>query len=235
VLAPGWTSGDTRRGVSRVSRYRWPATPTGDGLPLRYPGREQVFSFRVPPGAANAGVRVEGNAVPQILLADDENRLAGETALPMSTNPYLARYGAAEPVSALLVPSAGRYYVSVETRPGMRPGPFRLRLWIDDHTPPTVSGIPARVAAGGHLRFTITDSGSGVGWPDVQIQVDGTSRTFHYDPASGRVDVALPGVANGKHTLRVFAPDVQETKNSENASALGLPNSRVVVRSLRVG
>jgi subtilisin family serine protease len=235
AIRPGWTSGDTRRGVSRVSRYRWPATPTGDGLPLRYPGREQVFSFRVPPGAANAGVRVEGNAVPQILLADDENRLAGETALPMSSNPYLARYGAAEPVSALLLPSPGHYYVSVETKPGTRPGPYRLRLWIDDRTPPTVSGVPARVPPRGDLRFTIADSGSGVSWSDVQIQVDGTSRTFHYDPSTGRVDVALPGVANGKHTLRVFAPDIQETKNSENASALGLPNSRVVVRSLRVG
>ena len=41
--------------------------------------------------------------------------------------------------------------------------------------------------------------------------------------------------ASGKHTLRVFAPDVQETKNSENASALGLPNTRLLVRSLRVG
>ncbi len=30
----------------------------------------------------------------------------------------------------------GRYFVSVETRPGHKPGAYRLRLWIDDRRPP---------------------------------------------------------------------------------------------------
>src|SRR5262249_60421958 len=55
-IRPGWKSGDTRRGVARVSRYRWPADPAGWGLPPRHPGREVVFSFRVPAAARNARV-----------------------------------------------------------------------------------------------------------------------------------------------------------------------------------
>ena len=53
-----------------------------------------MLAFRVPTDARNAGVRVvSGAVVPQILLARNENRLAGETALDLVENPYLARYG----------------------------------------------------------------------------------------------------------------------------------------------
>ena len=62
--------------------------------------------------------------MPQILLARDENRLAGEPALPSNGNPYLETYGQFERVSGLLVPGPGRYFVIVETRPGHTPGPL---------------------------------------------------------------------------------------------------------------
>ena len=80
--------------------------------------------------------------MPQILLARDENRLGGEPALPSNGNPYLETYGRFERVSGLLVPGPGRYFVVVETRPGHKPGPYRLRLWINDRTPPAITQVP---------------------------------------------------------------------------------------------
>ena len=76
----------------------------------------------MPRGARNAGIEAEGSVVPQILLARDENRLAGEPALPENGNPYLETYGRFERVSGLLVPGPGRYFVVVETRPGPQAG-----------------------------------------------------------------------------------------------------------------
>ena len=131
-----------------MQHYRWPSGPAGSGLPRMYPGREQLWSFTVPAGARNAGVVADGAVVPQILLARDENRLAGEPALPSNGNPYLETYGRFERVSGLLVPGPGRYFVVVETRPGHTPGPYRLRLWVDDRTPPAISVLTtARLGA----------------------------------------------------------------------------------------
>ena len=35
--------------------------------------------------------------------------------------------------------------IIVETKPGHRPGPSRLRLWINDRTPPRISQVPRSV------------------------------------------------------------------------------------------
>ena len=107
LRAGHWVRGDTREGTKVAQHYRWPAAPGGSGLPRVYPGREQLWSFTVPAGARNAGVVADGAVVPQILLARDENRLAGEPALPSNGNPYLETYGRFERVSGLLVPGPG--------------------------------------------------------------------------------------------------------------------------------
>ena len=67
---------------------------------------------------------------------------AGGPRCPENGNPYLETYGRFEQVSGLLVPGPGRYFVVVETRPGHEPGPYRLRLWINDRTPPAVTQVP---------------------------------------------------------------------------------------------
>jgi hypothetical protein len=228
-LAPGrWITGDTREGSKRVEHYRWPAGPAGSGLPRIYPGREQLWSFIVPHGARNAGVEAEGSVVPQILLARDENRLAGEPALPENGNPYLESYGRFERVSGLLVPGAGRYFVVVETRPGHKPGPYRLRLWINDRTPPAITQVPHVIArATAVLTFHVSDSGSGVSAPDVVVRVDGTQEGAQVS-STGQVRVRIGRLSSGRHRLDISASDLQETKNSENASALALPNTRTV-------
>ena len=55
-----WIKGDTREGTRLVKLYRWPAGPAGSGLPRAYPGREELWSFIVPPGARNAGIEGDG-------------------------------------------------------------------------------------------------------------------------------------------------------------------------------
>jgi hypothetical protein len=173
--------------------------------------------------------------VPQILLARDENRLAGEPALPENNNPYLETYGRFERVSGLLVPGPGRYFVVVETRPGHKPGPYRLRLWINDHTPPSITQVPRAVARSAEeLTFHVADKGSGVSEPDVTVRVDGTQEEAAVSPA-GQVRAHIGRLSAGRHRIDITASDTQETKNSENASALALPNTRTVHTAFTVG
>jgi hypothetical protein len=231
-----WIKGDTREGTKLVQHYRWPSGPGGSGLPRVYPGREQLWSFTLPKGVRNAGVEAEGAVVPQILLERDENRLAGEPALPSNGNPYLETYGRFERVSGLLVPGAGRYYVIVETRPGHTPGPYRLRLWVNDRTPPSISVSTKFVPLGGKgvLHFHVADNGSGVSIPDVVVRVDGTEEDVDVT-AGGDASVDVSGLEAGRHRLEIIASDLQETKNSENSSALPLPNTRTVHTAFTVG
>ena len=107
----------------RSSTAGRPARPAA-ACRARYPGREQLWSFIVPPGARNAGVEAEGAVVPQILLARDENRLAGEPALPSNGNPYLETYGRFERVSGLLVPGAGPLLRRRRDATGPQAGPL---------------------------------------------------------------------------------------------------------------
>jgi hypothetical protein len=228
-LAAGrWIKGDTREGTRVVQHYRWPAGPAGSGLPRGYPGREQLWSFIVPPGARNAGVESDGPVVPQILLARDENRLAGEPALPANGNPYLETYGRFERVSGLLVPGPGRYFVVIETRPGHKPGPYRLRLWINDRTPPRITQVPHAIGRSADvLTFHVADAGSGISASDLLVRVDGTQEDAAVS-STGQVRVHIGRLSVGRHRLEISASDLQETKNSENASALALPNTRVL-------
>jgi minor extracellular serine protease Vpr len=231
----GTVSGNTRTGTRLASRYAFPDHPGELGLPVSYPGREQVLSFRVPAGARNAGVRVVSGAVaPQILLARNENRLAGETALDLVENPYLANYGNRVPVSGMLLPRAGRYYVSVETRPGSKPGPYRLRVWANDATPPTVR-FRSRTVYGSapELHLVVTDKQSGFDPSSLVVSVDGHGVPIPH-VSGDNVTIELGNVAPGRHHVKVTVADYQELKNSENADARPLPNTRTVVSGFTV-
>jgi minor extracellular serine protease Vpr len=231
----GAVTGSTARGTKLASRYAFPDHPAELGLPASYPGREQVLAFRVPANARNAGVRVvSGAVVPQILLARNENRLAGETALDLVENPYLARYGNRTPVSGMLLPRAGRYFVSVETRPGARPGPYRLQVWTNDRTPPAVR-FRSRTLFGSkpELHLTVTDAQSGFDPGSFVLSVDGRAPS-HVSFSGPDVTVRLGSLAPGRHHIRISVADYQELKNSENADASPLPNTRVVTAVVTV-
>ena len=226
LLAGSPVSGDIRQGQARVSTYRWPAHPSGE-LPSSYPGRELVYAFRVPANARNAGIVTTGPVRPLILLARNENRLAGVTALPLADNPYLEGYGRSEPVSAMLLPRPGRYFAVVENAGGA-PGPFTIRLWVDDRVPPVIDRVQRTVVRPQMtLSLRVRDRQSGVSPADTVVEIDGRE-SGTVKTVDDRVTIDVSQLAAGRHTLLVRASDLQETKNSENAAAAGLPNTRTL-------
>ena len=178
----------------------------------------------------------DGAVVPQILLARDENRLAGEPALPENGNPYLETYGRFERVSGLLVPRPGpllrrrRDAAGPQARP-LPAAPLDQRPHAADDQPRSRTHVGRSADV---LTFHVADTGSGVSAPDVVVRVDGTQEDVSVS-AGGDARVRVAGLESGRHRLEITASDLQETKNSENASALALPNTRTVHTAFTVG
>ena len=164
------------------------------------------------------GVRVE----PRIVRADDENRLAGYTALPYDQNPYRDTYGRHRLVVGVVLPAPGLYDIVFDTPQSARAGGFSFRLWLGDVTPPT---LRVRGIRGRFLEVAVSDRGSGVDPASLQVQVDGKAEPVTYPGGVARVPVdALSG---GRHALTVTASDYQETKNMEDIAGI-LPNTRTL-------
>jgi hypothetical protein len=192
-------------------------------------GPEQVFRVRLGRAVTNFGVAVIGQAPgvtvqPRIVVAADENRLAGYTTLPLNMNPYTQGFGRGEPTSAVLRPSPGTYHVVFDSPSRARSGRFTFRFWIDDVTPPALR-LATPATSGSSLRVSVTDRGSGVDPRALAAVVDGVSRPVRYSRSSGIATIDVTGVRSGRHTVVVDAADYQETKNNENVLRI-LPNTR---------
>ena len=112
LLHPGVVRGSTRGQPDRVQRYRYPAYTGALGLPVTWRGGEKLYRFRLSRRAINVGVTVEsldgGGLRPFVLRGLDENRVAGESGLPIDVGPSLTD----DPV-----PSAGLYGAPPGTTP----------------------------------------------------------------------------------------------------------------------
>jgi subtilisin family serine protease len=230
LRGPGTYGGDTRRGRALVSSYKFPSNPGGIGIRNRLPGPEQVFRFVVRRSVANAGAVVISHApgvqvTPRLVRAGNEDLLAGFTALPIRVNPYEGGFYGAEPVVGVFRPGRGAYELVFDTPSRRAAGAFRFRFWMNDTKPPAVRLLSRTVAAGGPLRLTIRDGGSGVDPTSLFARIDGRYRTVHYDARRGLAELLTAGLARGRHKLLVNASDYQETKNNENG-ARTLPNTR---------
>jgi subtilisin family serine protease len=231
---PGTYSGDTSRGVARVSTYRYPELPPGHvAFPVRLPGREVVYRVDIRRRVANFGIAVVSRAAgvavePRIVRAGDENRLAGLTALPYDANPYRASEGRHRLIAGVLQPAPGIYDIVFDTPARGRPGRFGFRLWEGDTTPPTVRVLGVR---GDSLEVRVTDGGSGVDPSSLAAHVDGEERSISY--AAGLVRISLKGLGRGSHTLVFSAADFQEAKNNENVRGI-LPNTRKLQRAFTI-
>ena len=231
---PGTYTGDTSRGVARVSTYRYPELPPGDlAFPVLLPGRELVYRVHIRERLANLGVAVVSKnrrvaVEPRIVRSGDENRLAGLTALPYDANPYRASEGQHRLIAGVLQPAPGIFDIVFDTPARGRPGRFSFRLWEGDTTPPSVHALGVR---GGALELRVTDSRSGVDPSSLVAHVDGQEHPLSY--VSGRVRVSLNGVGRGRHTLAFTAADYQEAKNNENVRGI-LPNTRKLQRAFNV-
>jgi hypothetical protein len=234
IAKPGVYKGDTRHGTSLVSSYRWPelglACNCKSGVPLDLSGPEQVFRFVLRKPVANFGAAVVSHAngvtvAPRLVVAGDENRLLGFTALPVDINPY-RDFGRIVPSVGAVLPKPGAYDFVFDTPANGKPGPFTFRFWVNDTTPPRVRLLPSRPR---QVRFAVTDAGSGVDPHSIGLKVDGrlTRFTLARGILTGR------GVRPGTHSVRLVISDYQEPKNMEDVGPV-LPNTRTVTARVRV-
>ena len=236
LTRPGTVGGSTRGQPDRVQRYRYPAYTGALGLPVRWRGGEALFRFHLSRPVVNAGVTVEalagGGLRPFLLRGLDENRVAGESGLPIDVGPALTD----EPVpsAGLFGAPAGDYAVAVDSakRAG---GAFRLRFWINDMTPPALGRL--RVSDGGRtLRIPITDAGSGVDprYLDCEIVQENSAITRacrpEWDVRTGIATMRLGRLPPGQFALAVRVGDFAESHD-----ALAITLSPLHVRTRVIG
>ncbi len=230
----GEHSGNTARGVARVSWYRYPEAAPGVATSLN--GPERVFRFQLRRPVANFGVvvvsRARGVGVePRVVLGGDENRLTGYAGLPIDLNPYREDFGRPIPVAGALRPKAGAYDIVFDETSRRQAGRFRFRFWVNDVRPPAIRVLSRVVGRSRVLRIRVVDSGSGVDASTLTVEVAGQAVDFGY--RRGVVTVDVGWLSRGRHPLVVRAADWQESKNMENVPPI-LPNTRTVRTSFRV-
>ena len=248
-------TGDTRRGVSHASSYRYPAAAFGPaatytGPPVNEDGAEQLYRIRVDEPAANLGAAVifssPGSLVhPWVLGSRDENDVQGYAGTPVNVNNLTIDYSLDIGAAGTVFPRTKTYYVAVDS--GRDPftgrslgGSYVLRGWVNDLDPPRLGLITARVAAGRPtIALRVLDDGAGV---DPYSLVIGYGRTLigasAYDPASGIALFGLPREAPalkaGRPVLGASAADFQEAKNVDSVGDELLPNTAFASGPFRV-
>ena len=246
-------SGDTRTGVNRVDAYRYPVAPFGnapDSPPMTEDGAEKVYVTTLNAPAANAGVSVVGRVPgvqidPFYLGALDENTVQGFAGTPVDVNALTYDY--LDPISSAgsSFPRQQTFYVAVDSGrdrfTGQRlAGPYVLRSWVNDVTPPSLKLLTTRVAAG---RPTIVarslDTQSGVDPLSLTIGYKGVLvGAASYDPISGIAVFPLPSSAptlkTGKITLGLESSDFEEAKNVDTTGTAIMPNTRFASAKLQV-
>ncbi len=209
LISPGVVHGTTVGAPSRVSSYRY---PTGGST---YPGPERVYRLTVKGAPANFGaVVVRGHVTPLVTMAGNENRLTGYPGLPIDINPYRRSAGEPRLVAGAVLPAPGAYDIVLETTAKARPGPFTIRWWLNDTTPPKLRLLPMQ---GDDVAITATDSGSGVDPSSITAFVDGSATNATWSAGTFHIHV-MPG----RHKIVVRVSDYQETKNMEDV----LPNGQ---------
>jgi subtilisin family serine protease len=209
LVSPGIVRGTTVGAPARVSSYRY---PTGGST---YPGPERVYRLTVKGAPANFGaVVLRGHVTPLVTEAGNENRLTGYPGLPVDINPYRRTAGDPRLVAGAVLPGPGAYDIVLETTGKARPGPFTIRWWLSDTTPPKLRLLPMQ---GDDVAITATDSGSGVDPSSITAFVDGSAT-----PATWKDGTFHIRVTPGRHQLVVRVSDYQETKNMEDV----LPNGQ---------
>jgi minor extracellular serine protease Vpr len=216
-------AGDTRGAGEVASVYRYPTNVSPLGLPPRFDGPEQLWRFQLGQGAVNVGVSIETAsgvvAYPILMTQRDESHVAGESGLPLNVGPLPSRTSIV-PAAGIDAPAAGTWWVAVESPPG-KAGRYRIRLWVSDVTAPQIHVLGQAFEHGGRiLRLHIVDTGSGVNPGGVTVAGGGMEhRPVDFDEATGVGTIDLSRLAPGRHSLRIRAADLAETKDVLSASA----------------
>ncbi|HUQ22932.1 MAG TPA: S8 family serine peptidase [Gaiellaceae bacterium] len=239
-------SGDTRKGVSRASVYRYPAAAFGPapsyvGAPVNEDGAETLYRIRIDEPAINLGAAViaasPGALIhPWVLGSPDENDVQGYAGTPVNVNNLTLDFPLDIGAAATVFPRTKSYYVSVDSGRDQftgrsLAGSYVLRAWVDDLQPPLLGLITSRVAAGRPtIALRVLDLGAGV---DPYSLVIGYRQALvaaaAYDPVSGIAIFPLPAQAPalrpGKQLLSASAADFQEAKNVDSVGDELLPNT----------
>ena len=247
--------GDTRRGVSRASVYRYPAAAFGPapsyvGAPVNEDGAETLYRIRLDEPAINVGAAViassPGSLIhPWFLGSPDENDVQGYAGLPVNVNNLTIDYPLDIGAAGTVFPRTKAYYVSVDSGRDQftgrsLAGSYVLRAWVDDVQPPLLGLITSRVSSGRPtIALRVIDFGAGV---DPYSLVIGYGRTLvaaaAYDQASGLALFPLPAEAPalraGRRQLATSAADFQEAKNVDSVGDELLPNTTFAVGPIRV-
>jgi subtilisin family serine protease len=246
-------SGDTR-GRGRASAYRWPAAPFGPppdyvGRPVSEIGAEHVYAVDLKSGLVNAGVvaltAANVSVDPWFLGSLDENDVQGYAGTPLNVNALMSDYRSPVGAAGTVYPTAGRYYVSVDSGRDeftgrSRAGRYALRFWVNDVTPPRVELVTKTVAAGRPvLVLRARDAGSGVDPLSITLDyAESTVGATDFDRATGIAVLPLPEsvptLASGTRSLTFAASDYQEAKNVNTIGANVLPNTKFLRARLRV-
>lgn len=238
--------GDTIKGASNVSQYRWPSWPFGPppsytGAAMNENGAEHLYTTLLAVPAINFGVSVfaqSANSIidPWVLGSRDENDVEGMAGTPVNVNGLMYDFRADVEAAAVVFPLTKRYYVSVDsgsdpfTGQGY-PGQYVLRSWVDDLSPPSLRLLTTRIAAGRSMLVAIAqDAQSGVDPLSLVIAYNKILLgAAAYDPLSGIVLFPIPTNAPvlkaGKRTAILSASDFQETKNVNTIGTDILPNT----------
>ncbi|HST25456.1 MAG TPA: S8 family serine peptidase [Gaiellaceae bacterium] len=248
-------TGDTSKGENRASVYRWPSEPFGPpasytGPAMNESGNEHLYVETLTQKTTNFGVSIQSEspgsvADPWLLSAPDENDVLGYAATPVNVNGIMFDYQFDIGSAGAVLQSPGTFYFSVDApRDPLsgKPlaGPYVLRSWVNDVTPPRASLLTTKVAAGRPtIALHVTDSQSGVDPFSVAFgygnQLVGAAA---YDPKSGTVVIPLPASASLLHAghpkVVLVASDYQESKNVNTIGANALPNTVIKTVPLTV-
>ena len=217
----GIVVGSTRGQPDRVERYRYPAYTGALGLPMRWKGGEALYRFHLSKRAVNVGVTVEslgGGGVRPFLMHGglDENRIAGESGLPIDVGPSLTDDPV--PATGLYWAPPGDYAVAIDSAQ-RRGGRFRLRFWINDVTPPALGRL--HVSRDGRtLRIPVTDAGSGVDPRYLQCALVAQGSSLDrpcrpdWDARTGVASIAVGRLHAGLYALAVRAGDYAESRDA---------------------
>ena len=227
LTRPGLHQSTTRGATARIREYRYPSEVALSGVTGRLLGPERVFRVRLRRPAINFGVavvwRAKGVRVePRIVRAGDEDRLIGQTALPVNLNPYLRQFRQPTPAAGAVRPAAGSYDVVFDGPSLGSSGRFRFRFWVNDTSRPRLRLRSRAVQQGAPLRIRATDRGSGVDPRTVFVTIDRAVAAVTM--TGGTISVGTGRLRPGRHQLTVQVSDYQESRNMENATAI-LPNT----------
>ena len=220
LLHPGIVKGSTAGQPDRVQRYRYPAYTAATGLPVLWRGGEVLYRFHLTRRAINAGVTVEpldgGGLRPFLMRALDENRLAGESGLPIDVGPSLTDDPV--PAAGLYWAPPGDYAVAIDS-PQRRGGAYRLRFWINDITPPALGRL--RVSNDARtLLVPVTDAGSGVDPRYLECALVAEDSSIDracrpdWDQAGGIASIRVGRLPAGRYALAVRAGDYAESRDA---------------------